>query len=508
LIFGRVQSGTGARTVQTTQPTTGAPGPVLVPATAAEIDSAVQAAVQARRDWRRTKPSERAAALRAAATTIRADAEQLGNFLSASTGRLLAQARESAVVAADLLDEAAVSGLLDAGRSLPGDSLAMDTVRREPRGVIAILTPWNDPYPAAAGLIAAALITGNTIVHKPSERSATPGFELAARIANCLPDGVLNILTGDGAVGAALAEDDRIDVVAHIGSSQTGRRIAATVGARGGRVLLENGGKDPILVDAGVHPRWAAEQIAIGAFTNTGQLCTSVERVYLHADVAEQVLAELVTVAERLIVGDPSDPGTELGPLVDERQLAVVSDQVDAAVRAGARCLTGGRRLERPGYYYPPTVLTGCTEQMAVLTEETFGPVAAVQVVHDFDEGLRRAEAGDYGLAATVLTADLEHALRAADELDVGTVKINAVFGGAPGGSADPRRASGSGPGFGPALIGEFTCLKAVHLEAVPATHLEAVPATHLEAVPATRPAPPDRPEAPQPEAPQSEAPQ
>ncbi|HST84022.1 MAG TPA: aldehyde dehydrogenase family protein [Kineosporiaceae bacterium] len=476
-------SGSGTRTVPTTQPTTAAPGPILVPATAAEIDSAIQAAVQARRNWRHTKPSERAAALRAAANVIRADAEELGNFLSASTGRLLAQARDSAVVAAELLDEAAVSGLLDSGRSLAGDSLAMDTVRREPRGVIAVLTPWNDPYPAAAGLIAAALITGNTIVHKPSERSATPGFELASRIAGCLPDGVLNILTGDGEVGAALAQDARVDVVAHIGSSETGRRIAAAVGARGGRVLLENGGKDPILVDAGVDPRWAAEQIAIGAFTNTGQLCTSVERIYLHAEVAEEVLAELVTVAERLVVGDPGDPATELGPLVDERQLTVVCDQVDAAIRAGARCLTGGRQLERPGYYYPPTVLTGCTEQMAVLTQETFGPVAAVQVVHDFDEGLRRAEAGDYGLAATVLTLDLEHALRAADELDVGTVKINAVFGGAPGGSADPRRASGSGPGFGPALIGEFTCLKAVHLEAARL---------------ATRQTPPVRPEAPE----------
>jgi succinate-semialdehyde dehydrogenase/glutarate-semialdehyde dehydrogenase len=155
--------------------------------------------------------------------------------------------------------------------------------------------------------------------------------------------------------------------------------------------------------------------------------------------------------------------------LVDERQLAVVSEQVDAAIAAGADCRTGGRRLDRPGVYYPATVLTGCTPQMAVMSEETFGPVAAVQVVNDFDEALRLADGTDYGLAATVLTPDLARALRAADDLDVGTVKVNAVFGGAPGGSADPRRGSGSGPGFGPALIGEFTALKAVHLEAPPA---------------------------------------
>jgi succinate-semialdehyde dehydrogenase/glutarate-semialdehyde dehydrogenase len=456
-----------------------------------EVAGAVDAAVAARTSWRRTPPAERAAALRAAASAVRADADVLGKLLCAETGRLLRQATESASVAADLLDEAAVSGLLDAGRCLAGDPLAADTVRREPRGVVAVLTPWNDPYPAAAGLLAAALVTGNTVVHKPSERSARSGAELARRIATAFPPGVFTVLEGDGEVGAALTRDPRVDVVAHIGSTATGRAIAAAVGERGGRVLLENGGKDPIVVDAGVDPKWAAGQIAIGAFTNTGQLCTSVERVYLHRDVADAVIAELVTLAEAASVGDPADPATDLGPLVDDRQLAIVEEQVDAAIAAGATCLTGGRRLtggtrpggddpeaaageaERPDLdphraWYPPTVLTGCREEMAVMTEETFGPVAAIQVVADFDEALRRANSGHYGLAATVLTPHLGHALRAVDELDVGTVKVNAVFGGAPGGSADPRRASGSGPGFGPALIGELTALKAVHIESGP----------------------------------------
>jgi acyl-CoA reductase-like NAD-dependent aldehyde dehydrogenase len=432
------------------------------------VDAAIAAAVEAQQAWRRTAPGERAAALRAVAANIRADVDLLGDLLCAETGRLIGQARGSAAVAAELFDEAAVSGLLDAGRSLAGDPLAMDAVRREPRGVIAVITPWNDPYPAAAGLLAAALITGNTVVHKPSERSARAGAALAERISAALPPGVLTVLSGDGEVGAALVADPRIDVVAHIGSTAAGRRIAAAVGARGGRVLLENGGKDPIVVDAGVDSRWAAEQIATGAFTNTGQLCTSVERVYLHAEIADQVIRDLVELAEQRVVGDPQDPRTELGPLVDERQLSVVADHVDAAIAAGAQCLTGGRRLDLPGCYYPATVLTGCTDQMAVMREETFGPVAAIQVVADFDTALALANAGEYGLAATVLTPDLQHALRAADELDVGTVKVNAVFGGAPGGSADPRRGSGSGPGFGPALIGEFTALKAVHVESLP----------------------------------------
>jgi len=468
LIGGEFVPARGSRELPTTNPANGEPGAVLVPATDEEVHAAVAAADSARALWRRTPPPDRADALRAAARAIRADVDHLAAVLCASTGRLIAEARSSAEVAADLLDEAAVSGLLDAGRSLAGDPAAVDLVRREPRGVVAVLTPWNDPYPAAAGLLAAALVMGNTVVHKPSERCPAPGWELGSRIARCLPDGVLNVLTGDGAVGAAVVADERVQVAAQVGSTATGRDIAATVGARGGRVLLENGGKDPLLVDVGVDARWAAQQIATGAFTNAGQLCTSVERIYLHSDISDAVLGELIAIAERMVVGDPADPASELGPLVDERQLRVVAEQVDAAVAAGAYCLTGGARLDRPGSWYPPTVLTGCTPEMDLFTKETFGPVAAVTVVADFDEALQLACAGVYGLAATVLTPRMDHAARAVQDLEVGTVKVNAVFGGAPGGSADPRRDSGSGPGFGPALLGELSALKAVHIEPAP----------------------------------------
>jgi acyl-CoA reductase-like NAD-dependent aldehyde dehydrogenase len=445
---------------------TGSPRGSLRSSGDADVDAALTAATGAFAGWRRTPAADRAAALRRAAAQIRLHTDELGRILSRDTGRLLGQATESAAVAADLLEEAAVTGVLQAGRSLGGNWMAVDAVRREPRGVIAVLTPWNDPYPAAAGLLAAALVTGNVIVHKPSERSSAAGWALARLLAPELPAGVMNVLAGGGEVGAALVADPRVDLVAHIGSTATGRDIARVAGARGGRILLENGGKDPIVVDSGVDPRWAAEQISIGAFTNTGQLCTSVERIYLHADVAEAVTAELVRIAEDMVIGDPGATGTTLGPLVDERQLAIVARHVDEATATGARCLTGGTRLDRPGYFYPPTVLTGCRADMTVMREETFGPIAAITVVPDFDEGLRAANDSEYGLAATVLTPSTEHALRAADELDVGTVKVNAVFGGAPGGSADPRGASGHGPGFGPALLGEFTALKAVHIEA------------------------------------------
>ncbi len=273
------------------------------------------------------------------------------------------------------------------------------------------------------------------------------------------------MVSGDGTTGQALVEHEDVALVAHVGSTAAGRRIAAAVGARGARALLENGGKDPIVVDAGVDPAEAAAQIATGAFTNAGQLCTAVERVYVVEEVADALVAELARRAEALVVGDPADPSTTMGPLVDDDQLAVVAAHVAEAVEAGAQVITGGHRLERDGSFYAPTVLDRCPEDVALLREETFGPVAPVVRVADFDEALRRASASAYGLAATVLTPRLDHALRAADVLEVGTVKVNAVFGGAPGGSADPRRGSGGGAGYGPDLLDEMTVRKAVHLE-------------------------------------------
>lgn len=466
VLDGRVVDALGTREVARVSPVDGAPTVVLVPATDDEVAQAVAGAHAARRAWRRTAPGERAAALRTAAARVREQADVLGAVLSADTGRLLATSVESARVAADILDEAATTGLGATGRTLAGDPLALDVVRREPHGVVAVITPWNDPYPAAAGLLAAALVTGNTVVHKPSERSPRAGWELARVVAESFPPGVLQVVNGDGATGAAVVADPRVALVAQVGSSATGRAIAAAAGARGARVLRENGGKDPIVVDAGVDPAWAAQQIATGAFTNTGQLCTSVERVYLHEDVADAVLAELTEIARDMRVGDPADPATQLGPLVDEAQLAVVEAHVDHAMAAGARVLAGGSRLDGPGAFYAPTVLDGCTSDMTVMTEETFGPVAAVTRVPDFATALELADTGAYGLAATVLTPRLEHALEAAETLDVGTVKVNAVFGGAPGGSADPRRESGAGAGYGPDLLAAMTVLKAVHVEA------------------------------------------
>jgi len=453
------------RTLERLDPASGRPSRPVECDGPERVAAAVRAARDAYPGWRATAPAARAGMLRAAAAAVRAAADELGTLLRETTGRLEGEARESALVAADLFEEAAVAGLGRSGRVLAGDPAALDVVRREPRGVVAVITPWNDPYPAAAGLVAAALVTGNTVVHKPSERSDAPGVRLAELVAGALPPGVLEVLSGDGVTGEALVAHDDVALVAHVGSTAAGRRIAAVAGARGARALLENGGKDPVVVDAGVDPAFVAEQIATGAFTNAGQLCTAAERVYVVEEVADAVVAALARRAEQLVVGDPADPATTLGPLVDEQQLAVVEAHVAEAVAAGAQVVTGGRRLDRPGTFYAPTVLDRCPDDVDLLREETFGPVAPVVRVPDFDEAVRRASQSAYGLAATVFTPRLDHALRAADALDVGTVKVNAIFGGAPGGSADPRRGSGGGAGYGPDLLDELTVRKAVHLE-------------------------------------------
>jgi succinate-semialdehyde dehydrogenase/glutarate-semialdehyde dehydrogenase len=244
--------------------------------------------------------------------------------------------------------------------------------------------------------------------------------------------------------------------------------VALACAGKLGKALLELGGKDPFIVDAGVDPEWAAAQAAVGAFANAGQVCTSVERIYVHEAVAGPFLAALEREARKLRVGPGMAEGTDIGPLIDEAQRERVHRHVTEAVAAGARLVCGGEVPDGPGCFYPPTVLVGAAADVPVITEETFGPVAAVRVVESFAAGLEEANRGDYGLAAVVLTPSQANAQRAWRELRVGTVKVNAVWGGAPGGAAEPARDSGLGTGFGPELLDEMTHTKVVHLEPMP----------------------------------------
>jgi acyl-CoA reductase-like NAD-dependent aldehyde dehydrogenase len=378
----------------------------------------------------------------------------------------LADSRAGVEAGIGSIEQYAELGPLHRGRSLAGSWSATDMMVHEPRGVVALLVPWNDPVAIACGQIAAALVTGNTVVFKPSEKTPLSGLRLAHELA--APPGVLNVLLGDQRAGRPLAAHPGVDVVMHTGSVATGREIAQICAASLKKALLELGGKDALIVDEGVDPEWAAEQAASGAFANAGQICTSVERIYVHERVAEPFLDALVRRAGSTVVGNGLEPDTEMGPLIDERQREIVHAHVTEAVKRGAQVRAGGEPHDGPGSFYPPTVLVGVEDDMAVMREETFGPVAAVKVVPSFEAAIDAANRTEFGLAASVLTPSEANAQRAWRELVAGSVKVNAVWGGAPGGAAQPRRLSGTGFGYGPELLDELTATKVVHVEAAP----------------------------------------
>jgi acyl-CoA reductase-like NAD-dependent aldehyde dehydrogenase len=435
-------------------PRDGSPVSRVPVSTVHDVDAAVKAGRAAFTGWAGTSAADRASTLSRIADAVAGATDELAWLTSREMGRSREDARASVTAGVFTLRQYAELGPLHRGVTLSGGWGATDFMVYEPRGLVAVVTPWNDPVAVSCGLIGAALVTGNAVVYKPSERTPATGWLLADLIRPLVPDGVFTSLAGGARVGEWLIDRD-VDVVAHVGSTATGRRIARACALTGAKALLENGGKDALVIDEDVDPAWAASQAATGAFANAGQLCVAVERVFVHERIADSFIAELSGHAHRL--GDL--------PLVDEDMRTHVHRHVAAAVDAGAQILTGGRIPDGDGTHYPATVLTGCTDEMAIMTEETFGPVAPVAVVASFDEGLRRAAGSRYGLAGTVLTGSIEHMQRGWRDLPVGTVKINNVFGGAPGGAAHPRRSSGQGYGYGPELLDEFTAAKVVHIE-------------------------------------------
>ena len=439
----------------------------LIPAgTPADASEAVKAAREAKTGWSRLPAAERAEFVKAAARRMREHACDLAGLVTLENGKPLDDALGGVEAGIGTLEQYAELGPLHRGKSLQGNYMATDVMVHEPYGVAVVVVPWNDPIAIACGYLGAALVTGNTVVYKPSEKTPLSAVRLVEMFE--LPDGVLNLLLGDARAGWPLVAHEDVDLVLFTGSVKTGREILEVAGRQLKKAVVELGGKDPMIVDAGVDPAWAAGEATTGSFANAGQICTSVERIYVHESVADEFLQELVVRAEALRVGDGIQPGIQMGPLIDEGQREIVHRHVTQAVEAGAELLCGGEVPEGPGFFYPPTVLSGVRSGMAVVEEETFGPVAAVEVVASFEEALKKANDTLYGLAAVVLTPEPEHAQKAWRELSVGTVKINAVFGGAPGGAAEPRKASGLGFGYGPELLDEVTATKVVHHAAAP----------------------------------------
>jgi len=467
LIGGEKLPSTSEEGIEVLNPATGEQIGYIPAGTPEDADAAVAAARGAKDSWSRMSAEERAGLVKAAARKMRDRAEELAQVVTFENGKPRADALGGVEAGIGTLEQYAELGPLHRGKSLNGGYMASDMMVYEPYGVAAVVVPWNDPIAIACGYLGAALVTGNTVVFKPSEKTPLSAVRLV-EMFDGLPDGVLNLLLGDESAGRPLVAHEDVDLVLFTGSVPTGRGILETASRQLKKAVVELGGKDPMIVDSGVDAAWAAGEAATGSFANTGQICTSVERIYVHKAIAGEFLRELTVRAESISVGDGTEPETEMGPLVDEGQRDLVHRHVREAIEAGAELLCGGKVPDSPGFFYPPTVLSGVRSGMAVVDEETFGPVAAVEVVPTFDEALKKANQTVYGLAATVLTSDPEHAQRAWRELSVGTVKINAVFGGAPGGAAEPRKASGLGFGYGPELLDEVTTTKVVHHAVAP----------------------------------------
>lgn len=428
-------------------------------ASAVEVRDAVRRARAAYPHWRGLSPAERSAALADAADALRARAGELAELIHRETGEPMAATRAELASAAATLDRTAVLGRLHRGPT-PRDTIdpndELDFRVTEPRGVAAVITPWHRPLALAARLIGAALVTGNTVVHKPSERCPQLGVRFGEIAGGCLPRGVLTTVVGDGRGGALLAADPDVDVVAHAGSGTTAQAIAMAAALTGAQVIAEPAGRQALLIDADVDPDWAAQQAAAAAFTTGGR-----QRIYLHRAVAGPFLDALAAQAHAL------NAAHELPPLADRRLRDVLAARVDQAVTAGAHRLAGGLVPPGPGAFYPATVLGDCTPAMEVMAGDAAGPVAPTMVTDTFDDALVAAASGGPEAAATVLTGDLDHARRAIVELPARTLTMDS--GHDPGSAARASDgwvggagAGDDGLGYGRGLLDEFTRVKVV----------------------------------------------
>jgi lactaldehyde dehydrogenase/glycolaldehyde dehydrogenase len=429
-IDGKFVPSSGADRIEVTNPSTGQIICTVPDSSQADVDAAISAAEAAQSGWGKRPAIERAKALRAIAARIREHAEPLARAITEEQGKVLGLARVEVAFTADYLDYMAewarrIEGeILESDR--PGETIFLF---RQPIGVIGGILPWNFPFFLIARKAAPALIAGNTIVIKPSEETPHNAVKFCELVAETdLPPGVINIVHGRGAsAGKALAGSPRVGMISFTGSVETGSAIMAAAAPNITKVNLELGGKAPAIVMADADMALAVEAVKASRVINSGQVCNCAERVYVQRSVADEFVDKLTAAMQATRFGDPlADESVDYGPLINQAGFRKVDALVRGAVAAGATLTTGGGRgAGEGGYFYQPTVLAGCRQEMEIIRREIFGPVIPVVTFGDLDEAIACANDSDYGLTSSIYTRDLDVALRACREIRFGETYIN-----------------------------------------------------------------------------------
>jgi len=425
----------GNSTIVSTNPATGEVLAELACASPSDVQGAVLRAKQAQPAWEATPVRQRVATLRRFQRLLSEQRDQVADLICREAGKPAVEALTTEVLVILDATEFCIRNAHDFLRDepLPHANLAMKTKRgkllREPFGAIGIISPWNYPFSIAATETLGALVTGNAVVLKPSEFTPLIGLELQRLLlaAGLNPD-LMQVVIGEGPAGAALIEAP-IDKLIFTGSVATGKRVAEAAARKLLPVVLELGGKDPMIVLDDADLEIASSGALWGAFMNAGQTCLSVERCYVHRGLYEKFLEACSNKIAKLRVGNGIGSEVEVGPLIHERQLRIVDEHVRDAVLHGARLLQGGKRLTELGpNFYAPTLLADVTRDMRIIREETFGPVLPVAPFDTDDEAVRLANDSDFGLAASVWTTNRRRGEAMAKQIKAGTVMINDVI--------------------------------------------------------------------------------
>ena len=460
----------GTATIDVTNPATGQHLAQVPDSDAAAVDAAVSAARRAQPGWERLAPIERAGYLRQISARLREHRQELAAVIVREQGKIRQLAQVEVDFTADYIDYMA-----EWARRLEGEILTSDRANeniflfRQPIGVVAGILPWNFPFFLIARKLAPALITGNTIVIKPSEETPINAFEFARLVAQTdLPRGVFNLVGGRGAsTGQALAEHPCVDLVTFTGSVATGSRIMATAAQNLTRVNLELGGKAPAIVLSDANLDLAVRAIYDSRVINTGQVCNCAERVYVERGIHEPFVERLLALFRETRYGDPSArDDLHMGPLINQAGLSKVATAVEQARRDGATIATGGQVADLgQGHHYEPTVIVDARADMDIMRTEIFGPVLPIQAVDSLDEAIHYANDSIYGLTSSIFTSNVNSAMRAARELRFGETYINREHFEAMQGFHAGRRRSGIGGADGKHGLLEFTETHVVYLQ-------------------------------------------